>query len=116
MPEAVPVAAEAPSAVLDNAWGHIPQTREATIGIGSFTRTRVERIITLVAGFASLVVGAQAFVIALGPPDEGPQWRTPLMIVVFVPLAAMILACMIGRGVRITAGAFAFIYIGAVVV
>jgi len=108
-----PVAAEAPTAILDNAWGHIPQTRESTAGIGSFTRTRVERIISLVAGFGSLALGTQAFLIALGPPDEAPGWHEPLMIVVFVPLAVMILACLIGRGVRFTAGAFAFIYLGA---
>src|SRR5688572_340430 len=108
-----PVAAEAPTAILDNAWGHIPQTREATAGIGSFTRTRVERIISLVAGFGSLALGTQAFLIALGPPDEAPGWHEPLMIVVFAPLAVMILACLIGRGVRFTAGAFAFIYLAA---
>lgn len=110
------MAVEAPSAVLDNAWGHIPQTRESTAGIGSFTRTRVERIISLVAGFGSLVLGAQAFLTALAPSDELAGWHVPLMGVVFVPLAVMILACMIGRGVRITAGAFAFIYVGALVV
>lgn len=108
--------AETPSAVLDDAWGHIPQSREATAGTGSFTRTRVERIITLVAGYGSLVLGAQAFIAALGPADELPGWHVPLMIVVFVPLAAMILACMIGRGVRVMAGAFAFIYVGALAI
>ena len=107
------MAAEAPTAILDNAWGHIPQTREATAGIGSFTRTRVERIISLVAGFGSLALGTQAFLIALGPPDEAPGWHDPLVIVVFAPLAVMILACLIGRGVRFTAGAFAFIYLAA---
>ena len=71
------MAAEAPTAILDNAWGHIPQTREATAGIGSFTRTRVERIISLVAGFGSLALGTQAFLIALGPPDEAPGWHDP---------------------------------------
>jgi signal transduction histidine kinase len=107
------VAAEAPTAILDNAWGHIPQTRESTAGIGSFTRTRVERIISLVAGFGSLALGTQAFLIALGPPHEAERWHDPLVIAVFAPLAVMILACMIGRGVRFTAGAFAFIYLAA---
>jgi signal transduction histidine kinase len=109
------VAADAPTSILDDAWGHIPQTREATAGIGSFTRTRVERIISLVAGLGSLALGTQAFITALGPEDERAGWHTPLMIVVFVPLVAMILACMIDRGVRVTAGAFAFCYIVALV-
>lgn len=110
------MAAEAPTAILDDAWGHIPHTRESTAGIGSFTRTRVERIISLVAGFGSLALGAQAFIVALGPAAELPGWHDPLVIAVFAPLAVMVLACMIGRGVRITAGAFAFIYIAALAV
>jgi signal transduction histidine kinase len=108
------VAADAP-AILDSAWGHIPHSRESTAGIGSFTRTRVERIITLVAAFGSLVLGLQAFLTALGPGEERPGWHEPLVIAVFVPLAVMILACFIGRGVRITAGVFAFAYILALV-
>lgn len=105
------MAAEGPASILDSAWGHIPHTRESTAGIGSFTRTRVERIITLAAGFGSLVLGAQAFVTALGPSDERPGWHEPLMIIVFGALAVMILACFIGRGVRIAGGAFALIYV-----
>jgi signal transduction histidine kinase len=107
------VAADAPTSVLDNAWGHIPQTRESTAGIGSFTRTRVERIIQLVAGFGSLALGAQAFIFALGPADERPGWHDPLVIAVFAPLAVMVLACFIGRGVRMAAGLFAVVYIAA---
>lgn len=109
------MAADGAAAALDSAWGHIPHSREATAGIGSFTRTRVERIISLVAGFGSLVLGTQAFLTALGPAYERQAWHTPLMIGVFVPLAAMILACFIGRGVRVAAGVFAFFYILALV-
>ncbi|MGA7147749.1 MAG: ATP-binding protein, partial [Microbacterium sp.] len=106
----------ADAAVLDSAWGMIPHSREATSGIGSFTRTRVERIITLTGGFGSLVLGAQAFLSALGPGEERPGWHIPLMIVVFGPLAIMILACFVGLGVRVTAGAFALIYVLALAV
>ena len=108
------MAAEA--ALLDGAWGQIPHTRESTAGIGSFTRTRVERIIQIVAGLGSLTLGVQAFITALGPEDERPGWHLPLVTLVFVPLLAMILACAIGRGVRITAGLFAFTYVLALAV
>ena len=104
------MAVDAP-AVLDSAWGHIPHSREATAGIGSFTRTRVERIISLVAGFGSLVLGLQAFLTALGPAEEQAGWHEPLMVAVFAPLAVMIVACFIGRGVRVAAGVFAFVYV-----
>ncbi|WP_188241656.1 MULTISPECIES: ATP-binding protein [Microbacterium] len=107
--------AEAPVSQLDSAWGQIPQSREATAGIGSFTRTRVERIISIVAGFGSLVLGAQAFLTALGPAEERPGWHFPLMIFVFAPLAVMILACFVGRAVRVCAGVFAFAYILALI-
>ncbi|MBD8022268.1 sensor histidine kinase [Microbacterium gallinarum] len=108
------MASDAP-AVLDSAWGHIPHSREATAGIGSFTRTRVERIISIVAGFGSLVLGVQAFLTALAPSDEQPGWHEPLVVAVFAPLAVMILACFIGRGVRIAAGVFAFVYVLALI-
>ena len=107
--------AEAPVSQLDSAWGQIPQSREATAGIGSFTRTRVERIISIVAGFGSLVLGAQAFLTALGPAEERPGWHFPLMIFVFAPLAVMILACFVGRAVRVCAGVFAFAYVLALI-
>jgi signal transduction histidine kinase len=72
----------------------------------------VERIISLVAGaFGSLVLGIQAFVAALGPSDERPGWHEALMFAVFGSLAIMVLACVIGRAVRLAAGAFALVYV-----
>lgn len=103
------------AAVLAEAWGHIPQSRETTAGIGSFTRTRVERILSLVAGLSCLALGAQAFVAALGPSAESPEWHLALMVLVFVPLVAMVLACLVGRGVRLTAGVFAVAYVVALI-
>lgn len=108
--------ADSSAEILDEAWGHIPQSRETTAGIGTFTRARVERVISVSAGLGSLVLGAQALVTALGPADERPGWHEPLMVAVFAPLALMIVACFIGRGVRITAGAFALIYVVALAI
>lgn len=96
--------------ILDSAWGHIPQTRENTAGLGSFTRLRIERIIELVVGLGSLVLGTQAFLEALRPAQESAEWHIPLMLMTFVPLAAMLVACALGRGVRVFAGIFAVIY------
>jgi signal transduction histidine kinase len=76
----------------------------------------VERIISLVAGgFGSLILGVQAFLTALGSTDERPGWHAALMISVFGSLTVMILACVIGRGVRVAAGAFALVYVLALV-
>ncbi|MFE5409140.1 sensor histidine kinase [Microbacterium sp. NPDC056569] len=110
------MAADTQTGVLDTAWGQIPHSPQTTAGIGSFTRSRVERIISLVAGgFGSLILGVQAFLTALGSTDERPVWHEVLMISVFGSLAVMILACVIGRAVRVAAGAFALVYVLALV-
>jgi len=93
--------------VLDEAWGRIPHTRETTEEPGSFTQTRIERVITLLVGPGCLALGAQAFVAAFGPADEGPGWHLPLTAAVFLPLIAMIVACALGRFSRTFSGIFA---------
>ncbi len=72
-------------------------------GLGSFTRLRIERILSLCVALGGLALGAQAFLNALGPYQETPQWHVPLMLMTFVPLGAMLLACAIG-GVCLFAG------------
>lgn len=101
---------ESTRAILDGAWGHIPQTRETRAGLGSFTRLRIERIISLVVGLGSLALGAQAFGVALEPAQENAAWHVPLMVLTFLPLAAMVIACFAGRAVRVFAGIFAVAY------
>ncbi|BDV30016.1 ATP-binding protein [Microbacterium terricola] len=100
----------ADAAALDDAWGHIPHIRGASTALGSFTRRRIERVITLAVGLGSLVLGTQAFVAALGPSEELDGWHLPLMLIVFVPLALMLLACAVGRLVALAAGVFAIAY------
>lgn len=108
--------AETERSVLDEAWGRIPHTRESQADQGSFTQTRIERVVTLIAGCGSLVLGSQAFAEALNSPDEAAEWHIPLMVCVFVPLAAMILACLIGRMTRVFAGVFAVVFVLTLVV
>lgn len=101
--------------VLDAAWGLIPQSHESAPDLGSFTRTRIERIIALATGVGSTIVFVQSLVFALGD-DEGPRgWHVALMILTFVPLAGMIAACLIGRGARMMSGIFAVVYLLALV-
>lgn len=106
------MATDGQTGALDTAWAQIPHSPQVTAGIGSFTRSRVERIISLVAGgFGSLIVGLQAFLAALGATGERPGWHEALMFSVFGSLAVMILTCLIGRGVRVAAGVFAIVYV-----
>lgn len=104
---------EAGSSALDAAWGHLPSSREATENLGSFTRARIERVITLLVGPGSLFIGAQAVFASFGPGDERPGWHVPMVLVVFVPLAAMVVACVAGRFARVFSGLFAVIYVVA---
>ncbi len=108
--------AETERSVLDEAWGRVPHSRESQVEQGSFTRERIERVITLICGSGSLVLGLQAFAEAVGAPGEAADWHIPLMVSIFVPLAAMILACLVGRLARVFAGVFAVTFVLTLVV
>ncbi len=82
----------------------------AAVGAERFTQARVERIIQLVIGVGCAVLGIQAFLNALGSVQEAPAAHLPLMVAAFGPLAAMVLACVIGVGVRWAAGLLAMAF------
>src|SRR5690606_23035147 len=60
----------------------------------------------------SAALGAQALFAAIGamPPDV-PMVRVLLLIIVYIPLVAMLVACVTGRAVRLIAGVFAVVYL-----
>lgn len=95
---------------LDDAWGHISQVRASKSSLGSFTRRRIERVVTLAVGIGSVILGGQALAAAFGPYQELPAWHLPLLLLSFVPLAVMLIACAIGRFAPIAAGVFALAY------
>lgn len=107
------VTTDSDPSLFDSAWSSISQSRDHPAALGTFTRTRVERIINLVVGFGFLALGLQAFIAALGPAEEFGAWHTALMALTFIPFAAMVVACFVGRAVRIFSGAFALIFIVA---
>lgn len=84
-------------------------------GLGSFTRSRVERIVGIVIAVGCIALGAQGFVAALNPAGERPGWYPLLQLIVFVPLAAMLLACFAGRGQRLFAAVFTAAFVVALV-
>ena len=79
-------------------------------GAEKFTQARVERIIRVVVALACAVLGAQAFLNALGSRHESPGAHLPLLLVVFVTLGAMVAACLTGVAVRTAAGVFAIVF------
>lgn len=108
--------ADGSAPLLERAWTQIPSAgRDSRVPAGSFTRARVERIIDVVAAFGSVVLGTQSLLIAIGSSVDDPWYRQPLLISTFGLLAIMIVACSVGRAVRVTAGAFAVAFVLALI-
>lgn len=83
---------------------------DISAGAERFTEARVERILSIVVGIGSAVLGTQALLNGLGSAQEDPRWDAPLMVAVFVPLAVMLLALFSGLFVRAATAAFAFVF------
>lgn len=95
---------------LKAAWSSIPSQREVGIGLERFTGQRMERILSTVAAIGSAALGAQAVLEALTRMSAPDAPRLGMMLLVFGPLLWMIIACLIGKGVRPAAGTFTVAY------
>ncbi|WP_394279694.1 ATP-binding protein [Microbacterium sp.] len=78
--------------------------------VSLFTRARIERIIGLVGGIASALIGLQAFLNAMASDHEDPLWRIILMTVTFAPLGLMVVAGIVGMFVRLFGAIFAIVF------
>ena len=77
----------------------------------------MERILATVVAIGSAVLGTQAMFAAVGSMSAGSSVvHVVLLIIVYIPLIAMLVACVIGRGVRLTSGAFAVVYLVALAI
>nr|WP_242497609.1 ATP-binding protein [Microbacterium protaetiae] len=108
--------ADTAQAALDAAWQRVPRSREAVARVGAFTRTRVERILSLVIAVGCAVLGAQGLLTALNTSSERPEWRSAMALTVFIPLGLMLLACVVGRFQRLLAAVFVVVYTAALVI
>lgn len=100
--------------VLGDAWRQIPSPGRAETEFERFTGKRMERILATVVAIGSGALGVQALVAAIGGmPADVPAIRVVLLIIVYVPLVAMLIACLTGRAVRLASGAFAIVYLVA---
>lgn len=97
------------------AWSQIPSPGSAETEFERFTGKRMERILHTVVAIGTLVTGVQALLAALATITIVDAAHVAMLLVVFVPLAAMLVSCVIGRGVRATATSFAFLYLGALI-
>jgi len=103
------VAAE-PLSIRD-AWSKIPSPGSTETAFERFTGKRMERILAIVAAIGSAVLGAQALIAGVNTLSQGDVAHVVMLVVVFVPLAAMLVGCLIGRGVRVLSGIFAVVYV-----
>ncbi|MBT2486770.1 MULTISPECIES: ATP-binding protein [unclassified Microbacterium] len=93
------------------AWSQIPSPGAAEVEFERFTGRRMERILAIVVAIGSAALGAQALIAALGAIRWDDTPHVVLLLLVFLPLAAMITACVIGRGVKVASGVFAVAYV-----
>ncbi|MBT2497254.1 MULTISPECIES: hypothetical protein [Microbacterium] len=94
-----------------DAWSKIPSPGSADTEFERFTGKRMERILAIVVAIGSAALGVQALIAALSSPMRADAGDVVILAAVFVPLAAMLVACLIGRGVRLFSGVFAVIYV-----
>ncbi|GAA1171063.1 ATP-binding protein [Microbacterium oxydans] len=94
-----------------DAWSKIPSPGSTETAYERFTGKRMERILAIVVAIGSAVLGAQALVSAMASLSDADPAHVVALCVVFVPLLAMLVACLIGRGVRTFSGIFAVVYV-----
>lgn len=103
--------------VLKDAWSRIPSLGTAETAFERFTGKRMERILATVVAIGSAVLGTQAMFAAIGSMSAGTSTtRIVLLVIVYVVLAAMLVTCVIGRGVRLASGSFAVVYVVALAI
>lgn len=95
------------------AWSRIPSPGSVETEFERFTGKRMERILATVVAIGSALLGVQALIAAITTMSWGDGPRITMLLVVYVPLAAMLVACLIGRGVRTASGVFAVVYVVA---
>lgn len=71
----------------------------------------MERIISIVVGVGSLALGAQALIAAVSNLERADFAHLLMLVLVFGPLAMMLITCVIGRGMRVAAGVFAITFV-----
>ncbi|MEV8174932.1 ATP-binding protein [Microbacterium sp. NPDC079176] len=91
------------------AWSKIPSPGSVETEFERFTGKRMERILATVVAIGSGVLGAQALIAGVTTTGSDAA-RITMLLVVFVPLIVMLVACVIGRGVKTASGAFAIVY------
>lgn len=94
-----------------DAWSKLSSPGAVETEFERFTGKRMERILATVVAIGAAALGAQALFAAIAGMPYASGTRIAFLLIVFVPLVAMLVACVIGRGVRITSGIFSVVYV-----
>lgn len=100
----------AESLSIREAWNRIPSPGTAETEFERFTGKRMERILATVVAIGSGALGVQALFFAVPSLADANVGHAVVVFAVYLPFAAMLICCLIGRGVRIASGIFAVIY------
>lgn len=98
------------SVSVPEAWARIPAPAAGPTAQPRFTGQRMERIMAIVVGVGATGLAIQSVIAAMAALEHADLGEVVLCVVVFASLAAMIVACLVGRGVRVVAGTFACVY------
>ncbi|MFB4353527.1 ATP-binding protein [Microbacterium sp. LS_15] len=93
------------------AWGQIPSPGSVETEFERFTGKRMERILATVVAIGSSVLGVQALFAAIPTTSWSDAPRVVTLLAVYIPFALMLVACLVGRGVRTASGLFAIVYV-----
>lgn len=92
------------------AWSTVPALASIREVSERFTRDRMERILAIIAAIGGAALGAQTFLSGWGILAQASAAHNALFIVVNALLAATVIVCLVGHGVRLCAGLFAVVY------
>ncbi|MGF3055857.1 sensor histidine kinase [Microbacterium sp. YY-01] len=96
----------AAEASIRQAWQQVVSPGDIERQLEQFAGRRMERIMAIVICFGAAALGTQALIAALGSLTRPTPAHIVMMVLAFVPLLAMIVMCILGRDIRIIAGAF----------
>ena len=92
------------------AWRRVPTPGSVGATAEGYAEARVDRLIAVVVAFGSLLLGGQAALSAMAHLDVVDLPHVSMLVLVFGPLIWMLIACVIGRTVRLASGVFTATY------
>lgn len=103
------------AATIDRAWEQISRRPDAPHAPHGYTGALIERAIQIIAAIGTSVSGVQAAIFTVRDSTVGWEWA-PVIFAVFASMGAMVIACLVGRGVRLACGVYACLFPVALVI